>query len=268
MDCNRTLKDICEIFRCHKTLYVWKFCLTRLKCHDFHVHLTIQIVYVGFNLKIILYSISSHSKMEYLSHSYTHIRFSFTMIHKLITIVSILSLDVANYASATCDEEMMSYREENEVIGGFNEESVLPELTDPTDIFNYCTADETFSLTCTADFPELLGPFEEACDEVGGIFVTYDLESSDGCSFEGFNMVVKALGVPQCLGPSCDADDHGEAFAEAVSQGILNFGVTGCEAEVTDVSVGGPKDDDSGVISTRGIYLSALLCVISAAFLN
>ena len=110
--------------------------------------------------------------------------------------------------------------------------------------------------------------FADACDEVGGTFVTYDLESSDGCSFGGFNIGIKALGIPQCLGPSCDADDHGQAFAAEVSQGIVDFGITGCDAEVTDVIVGGPVDDESGVISSRGMYLSALLCIFSAAFLK
>ena len=186
----------------------------------------------------------------------------------MITLMIILSLDLARYASATCEEEIVEYREENAVIGGFNTSSVLPDLTEPTDIFNYCSPDETFSLTCTAEFSELADAFEDACEEVGGIYVTYDLEtSSDGCNFAGFALGIKVVAVPQCLGPSCDADDYGQSFTEEINKGIADFGVTDCNVEITDVSVGGPSGDDSqdenGVISTKEMYLSVLLGIFS-----
>ena len=173
------------------------------------------------------------------------------------------------YGEGSCDNEMQAYKDENLVIGSFNSTALIPEVESLADLGEFCTFGS--SLDCTAEFAELLDDFEAACDEVGGTYVTYDLESTDGCTFSDFGLAMSITGVdiPQCLGPSCDAQVRGDEFAVEVNEGLVEFGVVGCMAEITDVKIGGPSNDDySDSAVAKASYLSALFIAISVALLQ
>ena len=171
------------------------------------------------------------------------------------------------YASGSCEDEMQGYKDESAVIKGFNATALVPEIESLDDMNEYCVFEP--SLTCTAEFPELLGAYQAECDKLGGTYVTYDIGATDGCTFSDFMlpMSLKGINIPLCLGPSCDAAVEGDAFAAEFDEGLVEFGVVGCTSEITAVRVGGPSDD-SGAVSLRGASLSALFIAISVALLS